>query len=133
MKTIQDNFNVEVVDGEGWKHSLPDELPAAPWPWKPIVVVKTLPHWLASIERNPMDFHQCRRPEEFGWPEEFYALFMKRWQGIAPFVWYEEFIRDFRSSLDALGAIIGAAPHSYVEPQQVTGTEWKPEYRERYL
>lgn len=137
------NLRIQVTKDAGWKHGFPHErriglhgatplqVPivenAARLGIQIVVVRKDLDHWLESIARDPKDYDR-------GDPERAWHAFYGAWRQFAPIVRYEDFLGDFRQSMDHLGSIFGVSPRSYRQPTKVPNSpRWSPEKRTRYV
>lgn len=96
----------------------------------PIVIFKNYGNWLRSIEKDPKNYYKMNRPN----PHIFYWEFHNEWARHAILINYEEILKDFVSSVNKLGDIIGCKPMKYEEPKLVPySPDWKDSDKLKYI
>lgn len=146
---IQRDLDAEPVESAGWKHAFPWEKRTGlhgkhPQPdtivetlnalrVRPVVVSKDLPHWLASIERNPKDYERGGGAVEAD-KAKAWVRFHQEWSAYAPIVRYEDFVADFSGALDRLARLLDVRVTARKQPKKVPNSpRWHPDHKRRYL
>jgi len=124
-------FGIDVQYGV-LKHHLPEELNLTDNP--KVLIYKDFDHWKSSIERMPVDLYLLRGDDVN--LKQFHTDFNSKWKKRIPSVRYEDFLIDYKGSLEKLSKIFNIPILNYDQPRAGSlhrSQDFKPEDVYRYV